>query len=121
MPRDPKAAAIEQAAPEWFQARAAERGVLAPNQLSDDEHRQIAAEFVFENMSGLYSQARRLEGDLIDPTIWPEWTARFAATGGTPQDLAELAAASHPDLPQREARRKFERELARGSGTTTPP
>ena len=120
MARDPRSLAVEQAAPEWFQARAAELGTT-PAQLSDAEHRQLAAEFVFDNMGGLYAQARRLEGDLVDVSVSPEWAARLQAVGASPQALADFAAAWDSDLPRRDAVRKLERQAARASGTTTAP
>src|ERR1051325_8850659 len=116
MARDPDAAAVEQMAPEFFTAKAAELGTT-PAQLTDVEHRHIAAEWLFENKRAVYAQARRLEGDVIDVEAWPEWAQRFAAKGGTLQTLTELADASE-DAEPKEARRRFNEALATGKKMT---
>lgn len=119
MARSQRDLVIQQTYSQRFREYVQALGYDNEDELPDADFHNIANEVVVENLSTLHYGALVQEGLSVDVSVAPpDWTARAAAAGATYKDIAAVARAQHPDLPEHEALQKFQRSLARMSGST---
>ena len=119
MARDQADQLIEQQYPQQFAAQVQALGYGNSAELVDEDYRHVANEVLRSHLGDLHAAAVAADGGGIDPSVAPAFAARLAQTGASQKEVREFAAAHlYPDLSPDAAVKRYQRDLARASGST---